>query len=522
MLTPKLTDILARVPLDRLKQLAGAPSIELLNSLKPQAVSQPGLAEFLVHTSGEAAALTDPAIRDAVIDYLHGPEAVEICQRLRAPTADPISTLRGAIKSPAKFEKFLTYFSLSLSSSFADEAVPASFRATPLSNLRPHQTTSYRRLRRALNPPNKKVLVHMPYGAGKLRMVAVTAADLFRAEADGMAVLWFSSGAQLCEETFEELVRAWEDVGTQPVTVTRAFGKGRLPDLANVVDGIFVFDVEQFASEVDPTDPQLSALATRTSLVVLHDASLLDIPQFAATFDAMDRAGDLKVVGICPSGENGLHAIGRSSFLRLFDETVGLGEGSPIEFLRQAREIDGLELEIFRPRVAYAVPTNADFDVSADDHVRLAQNVERNAELIDRIVTELADCGSVVFFASTADQARTFSGILSFYGGTAITVTSEMPRDARLQQIIRFQQQDDAQVLCVHDVFISGKDVPKVTAVVISTPILPSTKLSETFGRLASGRSGNSGTMKLIVVDDGIPGYPELVQATTHWSESTP
>lgn len=157
VLTPKLTDILARVPLDKLKQLAGATSIELLNSLKPQAVSQPGLAEFLVHTSGEAAALTDPAIRDTVIDHLHGPEAVEICQRLKAPTADPISTLRGAIKSPAKFEKFLTYFSLSLSSSFADEPVPASFRATPESTLRPHQTESYRRLRRALNPPNKKV-----------------------------------------------------------------------------------------------------------------------------------------------------------------------------------------------------------------------------------------------------------------------------------------------------------------------------------------------------------------------------
>ena len=246
MLAPKLTDILARVPLARLKQLAGNSSVELLSRLKPQAVSQPGLAEFLVHTSGEAAALMDTAVRETVIDHLSGPEAVEICQVLRLPTADPVPTLRGAVTNPAKLEKFLSYFSLSLATSFADAPSTASLQATPNDLMRPHQTAGYRQLRQALNIADAKVLVHMPYGAGKLRMVAVTAADLFRAEPDGKAILWFASGDQLCEDAFEELVAAWQKIGTRPVTITRAFGKERLPDLSNVTDGMFVFDVEQF------------------------------------------------------------------------------------------------------------------------------------------------------------------------------------------------------------------------------------------------------------------------------------
>jgi hypothetical protein len=521
VLAPKITEILARVPLDRLKQLAGKSSVELLDRLKPQAVSQPGLAEFLVHTSGEAAALMNPAIRETVIDQLTVPEAVEICQVLRLPTADPVATLRGAVTNPAKLEKFLSYFSLSLATSFAESPVTASLQATPNDLLRPHQTAGYRQLRQSLNVPDAKVLVHMPYGAGKLRMVAVTAADLFRAEADGKTILWFASGEQLCEDAFEELVIAWEKIGTRPVTVTRAFGKEHLPDLSNITDGMFVFDVEKFIAGVSSNDPELTSLVGRSSVVILHDASLLDIPPFAAVFQAMDKAGSLRVVGICPTEAQGLHAIGRSAFLKIFGTTVAIATGSPVCALRDANEVDALELDVLQPRSSYEVPKVGDFDVTAEEHHRLAQDMSRNAELIDRIVTEVSDSGNVVFFASTAEQARTFSGILSFYGSTAITVTSEMPPDARIQQIRRFQQQDEAQVLCVHEVLVYGKDVPKVTAVIISAPIVSATKLSETFGRLASGRSGTSGTLKLIIVDDGIPGYLELVRATTHWSETT-
>lgn len=520
-LAPKIIDILARVPLDRLKELAGKSSVELLAQLKPPAVSQPGLAEFLVHTSGEAAALMDAAIRDAVIDRLTVPEAVEICQVLRLPTADPIATLLGAVTNPAKLEKFLSYFSLSLATSFISVPVSASLQATPKDLLRPHQTAGYRKLRQSLSVCNAKILVHMPYGAGKLRMVAVTAADLFRAEADGRTILWFASGAQLCEEAFQELVAAWEGIGTRPVTVTRAFGQEALPDLSNITDGMFVFDVEQFVAGIAPEDLELLSLTKRTSVVVLHDASMLDVPSFGAIFNAMDKVGDLRVVGICPTDSDGLRAIGRSSFFEIFGTNVRIDSSSPIQALCEANEVDAVELELLRPQSAYDVPQVGDFDVSTTEHHRLAQDMSRNAELIERIVTEVLTNGNVVFFASTAEQAKIFAGILSFYGSTAITVTSEMPPDARLQQIRRFQQQDEAQILCVHDILIFGRDVPKITAVVMSAPIVSVTKLSETFGRLASGRPGASGTLKVIVVDDGIPGYTELVKATTHWSEKT-
>lgn len=512
---PTVTDILARVPLDRLKELAGKSSVELLDRLKPQAISQPGLAEFLVHTSGEAAALMNPEITKTVIEHLEGSEAVQICQALKLPAADPVSTLLGAVNNPAKFEKFLSYFSLPLATSFADPPMTASCQATPTDLLRPHQTAGYRRLRQALNVPDAKVLVHMPYGAGKLRMVAVTAADLFRAEADGRTVLWFASGEQLCEDAIEELIAAWEKIGTRPVTVTRAFGEAGIPDLSNVTDGIFVFDIEKFVDGARPDDPELQALAGRTSVVVLHDATMLDIAPVTAVFQAMFKAGELRVIGICPTDKEGLRAIGRSAFLALFSTSVGLGSGSPVGALREANEVDGIELKLPRLQSTCDKPIIGAFDVSTAEHVRLSQDITRNAELISLLINEIENNGNVVFFASTAEQAKTFSGILSFYGSTAITVTSEMPRDARIQQIRRYQQQDEVQVLCVHEVLISGKDVPKITSVVISKPIVSPTKLSETFGRLASGRTSASGTLKLIIVDDGIPGYadPRLFNA---------
>ncbi|MFU0507362.1 hypothetical protein [Pseudaminobacter sp. NGMCC 1.201702] len=124
------------------------------------------------------------------------------------------------------------------------------------------------------------------------------------------------------------------------MTVTRSFGRERLPDLSNVTDGMFVFDVEQFVAGVSPVDPGLASFVGRASVVVLHDASLLDIPPFAAVFHAMDKTGGLRVVGICPTDKEGLQAIGRSAFLTLFGTSVAIRAGSPVRALFEANEVD--------------------------------------------------------------------------------------------------------------------------------------------------------------------------------------
>ena len=175
-----------------------------------------------------------------------------------------------------------------------------------------------------------------------------------------------------------------------------------------------------------------------------------------------------------------------------------------VENLMSSSETDAIE---------YALPallddSSLDFDPTYASE--LGDNVERNERLLSMLEREAKGPGHVVFYATTAEQARLFAGLLPVQGVKARAITSEesaVARDLALQKFVgRYEK-----VLCIHGFPLVGSANPdiSISVCVMAAPGKSRAAMISTIGRLVQGRHLSLPPLKLIVVADS--------QADTRW-----
>ena len=93
---------------------------------------------------------------------------------------------------------------------------------------------------RSVVPESRRVIAHMPTGAGKTRVACHAASSLLsRTHAEGKVVVWLASTEELCDQAAEDLTRAWEHLGNRPIMVHRYWGSSSL-DLYSMESGFLV------------------------------------------------------------------------------------------------------------------------------------------------------------------------------------------------------------------------------------------------------------------------------------------
>lgn len=81
----------------------------------------------------------------------------------------------------------------------------------------------------ALALPDRRVVAHLPTGAGKTRIAAHAACRLLNdSDTDRSLVIWLASTEELCEQAAETLAGAWASLGQREVAVHRCWGATRL------------------------------------------------------------------------------------------------------------------------------------------------------------------------------------------------------------------------------------------------------------------------------------------------------
>lgn len=142
----------------------------------------------------------------------------------------------------------------------------------------------------------------------------------------------------------------------------------------------------------------------------------------------------------------------------------------------------------------------------------LGNNVERNERLLEILKREAAGRGRIIFYATTAENARLFAGLLPVQGVKARSISAEEAPAARTLALQKFIAREEEKVLCVHGFLLSGISVPDVSTCVMAFPCKSRATLLSTIGRLAQGRAADLPTLRLIVVADS--------QADAGWVES--
>lgn len=515
--TPCVAANLARNDSSALTSLLGPSTMALLGKLGADVTSPMALAYFIVSVYGERAALRRRDVRSLLLSKLDTSEATGLCAMLQLPVITPLRTLSGIDfdAAPSNLELLERWFGVEIEEvQVLPQPSEGSQKAAASHKLHAHQLNAYRKLRRAISHPPVSVLVHMPFGAGKLRLVATATLDLYRSEADDRSIIWLAPGAAMCEEAFIELQEVWRQLGSRDTTILQLYGKHPKRDLDQLGGAIAIIDILHLSND----DQALETLGSVTSVVVLADAENIVNPIGAEIVRKMSAGGAFSVVGILASSGAAIPPGPTRNALKdaFSGGCITVAEYEELQALRDTgdfTDVQGSVVHLTSAPTTVAPDTirgpSLDFDhIYVSD---LANNVERNERLLEILQTESKGRGRIIFYATTAENARLFAGLLPVQGVKARSVTAEESPAERSLAIQRFVAREE-RVLCVHGFLLSGASVPDISACVMASPCKSRATFLSTIGRLVQARAADLPTLRLIVAADS--------QADAGWVES--
>ncbi|HFI2159474.1 TPA: DEAD/DEAH box helicase [Pseudomonas aeruginosa] len=516
----KLVEHLARCETGSLVALLGDATAALLKKVGNDAYNKDGLAYLIVSMYGAENALRNKTIRSLLFSNLKGDEGRALCEILGFPTSAVLMTLNGVDfeSNTLNLSSLMSWYDVAFDASeLTARDVEVSRKAVAKHRLRSHQLTAFRKIRRFIASPDTSVLVHMPFGSGKLRLVATAVLDLYRSEPDGRSIVWLGVGEALCEEAFIELREVWEQIGSRDVTIYRVYGCRPVPDLGNLENCIIVADI----TKLDDERVELERLGKNTRVVILGDAEHVAHPAGIKIIEGLSKEGTFSLVGMSAVPASALIPIPHQTAFRarFTGSCISVDDEDPVKLLREAGYVGQILSDIRHVKcgVEKFEDDNA-LEFSAEYLNLLSKDVERNQCLLDLILAESQTSGRVIFFATTAEHARLFAGLLFLRGVKAMSVTSEGSPEDRSRTISQFNIRD-AKVLCVHGVFISGDSIPGVSVAVIAMPTLSSAVFLGLVGRLASARNLDSKHLRVVVVSDSAPEQMLLVETLGAWNK---
>jgi hypothetical protein len=521
----RLVAHLARNDTSALTTLLGPSTMALLGKVGADVTSPMGLAYFIVSVHGDRGALRRQEIRSLLLAKLTQSEASELCDLLQLPVISPLRTLRGFdLDAQRNLELLDRWYGVANEElEVPPQPSEGSQKAVASHKLHVHQLNAFRELRRAIAHPPASILVHMPFGAGKLRLVATAALDLFRSEADDRSVIWLAPGAAMCEEAFLELQEVWKQLGSRDTTLLQLYGNHPARDLDQLGGAIAVIDILRLSKD----DHALEKLGAVTSVAVFADAESLVHPVGAEIVRKMSAGGPFSLVGILASSGAAIPSgPARSALESAFTGGRITVAADELQSLRNVGDFVDIEGSVVHLTITPSAitPAGASPDVIDNDSLdfdqtyvnELGNNVERNERLLSILNDESKKGGSIVFYATTPASARLFAGLLPVLGVPARSITLEDSPAARTLALQRFVARGE-KVLCVHGFLLAGSSIPDIALCVMASPGKSRAAFLSTIGRLVQARDTNLPTLRLIVAADS-QADAGLVTSLSTWS----
>ncbi len=295
-----LVESLARAGIGPLYSLAGQDAVDLLERIESRLINSHVLARIIVDRFGGTQVLATKTMRDVALGSLRRDEAETLCSVLGLETDDPYRTLLATdfVRSESLLETLHSFFGVPLEQGAADEARPPSVTTTGPYTLFPHQLHASIEVQRKLEGEQPRVLLHMPTGAGKTRTALITICDLLRRDESRQVVVWLAHSEELCDQAFEEAVKAWSNLGSRALTIYRHYGPYRIRDLGEVPDGIIVASLSLLYQDSLRQQSKFLKLAQHTRLIVMDEAHQAIAPTYSHLIDLLQRRRDSGVLGL--------------------------------------------------------------------------------------------------------------------------------------------------------------------------------------------------------------------------------
>ena len=379
----------------------------------------------------------------------------------------------------------------------------------------------------AVVPQSRRVIAHMPTGAGKTRVACHAACHLLnQGAAEGKVVVWLASTEELCDQAADDLTRAWSHLGNRPAKVYRFWGN-HFVDLESLQDGFLVAGLPKLWAASRQDIRLMRNLAEATAGVIFDEAH----QAIARTYQFLTEqlvSYNPPLLGLTATpgrtaqiDDPDYHLANLFGFNKVTIDHKG--HGNPVAYLIRREYLSDPE---FTPvqitsEVDIQQPTEG-FDYSSSDLSALGEDRTWKNVIVEVTLEALKDHRRVMVFCPSVLSARECAAAIRSLNLRAGLILGDTPGDDRKASITEFREINaEPMALFNYGVLTAGFDAPKTRCVIVARPTTSLVLYSQMVGRAMRGlRSGGNRTCRIYtVVDTKLPGFGSIAEAFTNWEE---
>lgn len=373
----------------------------------------------------------------------------------------------------------------------------------------------------------KRLLVHMPTGSGKTRVMMEAVCDFFRLQKKPTTVIWMAYSDELCSQAAETFKDRWQLRGSYPLNILRFWGGRNLEEFDKQGNNFVItsFDTAHAAltSQNDNRFEFFLNLRGSSSLVIVDEAHQAPAPTYSDAIELL-LAG-AKLVGLTATpGSNRQEKNDVAEFFERNKITLSKQycKPSPVEYLQEQKilsEIDhyklaGSDVNLNKDQLDYV---SKQLELPNSVLKELGKDKQRNLVILQELTELVHEKKQTIVFATSVKHAQLLTICLKTLGANAACIVGETPYDERVSFIEEFKS-NNLNILINFGVLTTGFDAPNTDAVLIARPTYSVVLYSQMIGRgLRGTRMGGTKDCKILNVVDNIKNMPQANQAFTYF-----
>lgn len=479
----------------------------------------------------------DLKLRNKLIERLSAEQLVALFPNFKIKSKQVTTSHYDAVISwardnPEKFASLLGLTALYESQLEQNNELQSITCIEPNYGLYPYQQSISKQVFAKLEQDKKRVLIHLPTGAGKTRTAMNIAAEHLR-QSENNLVLWLADREELCSQAYTEFSKAWQSLGNRPTSLY-GFYSSSTESLSGIDSGFVVAGLHKFLSlrKSDSRQLQLlySKLAEKVTLVIFDEAHKAVAPKFQEVVQDFidDKAFHADLIGLTATpgrsySEDGLSEEDARLANFFYNNKISMqisGYLSPIDYLVEkgylakanfkSLNYDHSGIAAYELRDAGGVETMT----------TLANNIERNRKILNTIIDECKLGSQIIVFACTVEHGINLATALAYQGIKAASIDSKNDTaESRRAKIAQYKN-GELQVLVNFNVLTAGFDAPKTNVTVIAKPMNSLVQYLQMAGRAMRGyKSGGNSECNIYTVMDNIPEFQSISLAFGYWND---